>query len=294
MYVGRFAPSPTGPLHYGSLLTALASFLAARQAGGRWLIRIDDIDPPRAQDGAETEILACLHAHALIPDAPVIYQSTHQANYERALGKLQPLSFFCTCSRRSVSQHPVYPGTCRAFTEPRPHSALRLNTTMTDLTSVVFEDGFAGTQARAVAEIGDFIIRRRDGLIAYQLATAVDDSRHGGRDAISHVLRGQDLIEVTFAQQLLMHTLGSSAPHYTHLPLLEHPDGSKLSKQTGATPVDQSQVARNLQWALATLGQAPPANTGQPASFWLQWGTSNWNIERVPMRLAPFDGIPAG
>lgn len=293
MHIGRFAPSPTGPLHHGSLLTALASFLAVKQKQGCWLIRIDDIDPPRAEPGAEANILACLAAHGLVSDAPVVYQSAHSRAYDVALKKLAAHTFYCTCSRRELADHPLYPGTCRAHRHTRADSAIRLNTQTTQH-AIEFADGFAGHQTVPLARLGDFIVRRRDGLIAYHLATAVDDSAddddplHTQPGRITEVLRGQDLLDVTPAQLLIMRLLGQTPPQYTHIPILSHPDGSKLSKQTGAPAVDVSHSAENLHWALTQLGQQPPTFEGQPNAYWLQWGVRNWNLDRIPRHFAPF------
>ena len=194
MTAGRFAPSPTGPLHLGSLLAATASFLDARARKGLWFLRIDDLDVHRNQPGAEAEILHALEAHELTWDGPVQRQSQHMPAYERALEQLAEQSFYCNCSRRLLAGKPRYPGTCRQHRQPRPDCAVRLQVSDRPIS---FTDGVMGLQTERLTEtVGDFIIRRRDGLIAYQLATAVDD----GDADVSHVVRGRDLLDNTARQ----------------------------------------------------------------------------------------------
>ncbi len=285
MIVGRFAPSPTGPLHMGSLVTALASYLDIKQRGGEWFVRFDDIDPPRQDPDAIEHILTALHAHGLASDRAVDYQSNHSQRYEAALTKLQSQCFHCSCSRRSLAGIRVYPGICRNETEPRPDTALRLR--MPDR-EVGVDDGILGLTTFNLAEaFGDTIIRRRDGLWAYHLATAVDD----GND-VTHVMRGQDLFETTPIHVYLMELLNLPVPVYSHLPLLRFDDGSKLSKQTHAPAVDNTCAANNLRHVLTLLGQNPPAEPDWSVGQWLSWGTTAWQVEKVPPTLANFTKKP--
>ena len=186
MPIGRFAPSPTGPLHMGSLMTALASYLDIKRRGGEWYVRIDDIDPPRLDRGAERRILASLNAHGLLSDRAVDHQSTHESRYAAALHQLQHDLFYCTCSRKQLQGTTCYPGTCRSRRQPVEDAAVRL---LISQASTTFDDAILGTHTvDLVRATGDFIVKRRDGLWSYNFATAVDD----GHD-VTHVLRGQDL-----------------------------------------------------------------------------------------------------
>ncbi len=274
---GRFAPSPTGPLHMGSLITALASYLDARQQGGRWLLRIDDLDPPRQDPNAVHAILSSLAAHGLEADAPVQFQSAHRHRYADALARLQPLLFYCTCTRRALAGKGPYPGKCRGRSQPREDAALRI--TVNAANAVIrYRDLLQGPmQADLRTTTGDFIVRRRDQLWAYNLATAVDD----GMD-FNRVLRGSDLLEVTAPQLYLMDLLELPRPTYLHIPLLCHADGSKLSKQTHAPPLQDRRAAQNLQAALTILGQQPPSQPRWQVSQWLRWGRQNWQLQRIP------------
>lgn len=275
-YVGRFAPSPTGPLHFGSAVAALASFLDARAAGGRWLIRIEDIDPPREIDEAPGWIIAGLESLGLAHDGDVLYQSTRGEAYEAALEQLgdQHLLYPCTCSRKSVP--PVYPGRCRerSFRDtPRPF-AVRIKT---DSRVIAMEDGFAGSCHWHLADdVGDFIIRRKDQLIAYQLAVAVDDAAQG----ITDVVRGRDLLDSTPRQIYLLERLGLDVPRYAHFPVILGADGHKLSKQTFAPPIEGEDPLQVLRAALSALGQDVPAAT--TIDRLLQGAISGWDRRRVP------------
>ena len=280
---GRFAPSPTGPLHFGSLLAATASYLDARAAGESWHLRFDDLDAPRNDPGAIESITATLTSHGLIWDGPVVYQSDKLAAYEGALERLDRMGllFYCTCSRRDLRNDVTYPGTCRAFREPRPDSATRV---LVDHAAIEFADRIQGPQSCRIDQtVGDFVVRRRDGLVAYQLATAVDD----GSDEITSVVRGADLLDNTPRQIYLMQRLALAPPRYAHIPVLLKPDGSKLSKQTMAPPVDAGRAPENLLGAYRLLGMHPPSD----AERWdveriLSWGISRWNQETVPRRLS--------
>lgn len=250
---GRFAPSPTGPLHLGSLLAAAASYLDARSHGLAWRVRLDDLDQPRNQPGAEQAILVALERHGLHWDGAVSRQSERGERYSAALSDLDELGllFYCRCSRKDLTGHALYPGTCRHRRHSADDSAVRIRV---DEEVIEFEDLLLGPQRDALAQSsGDFVVRRRDGIVAYQLATAVDD----GDAAITRVIRGRDLLENTPRQIFLMQHLGLEAPLYGHIPLLVNPMGQKLSKQTGAQPLDLERPAENLTRVLRVLGCAP-------------------------------------
>jgi glutamyl-Q tRNA(Asp) synthetase len=265
----------------GSLLSALASYLDIKQRGGQWFVRLDDLDPPRQDPAASEQIITCLHAHGLLGDTEIDYQSYHQQRYEDAFQAIADHLFYCNCSRRSLANTPVYPGTCRPRTQAQADCAIRLR--VSDQT-VAFDDGLLGHFSCQMAkDYGDFIVKRRDGLWAYNFATAVDD----GIDT-THVLRGQDLLHVTAQQKYVMQLLDLAAPAYTHLPVLCFADGTKLSKQTHAPALDNTKAATNLRTALAYLGQQPPQEPGWTTSHWLDWGLSNWRLQKVPNQLEAF------
>jgi len=278
---GRFAPSPTGPLHLGSLLAATASYVDARAAGGRWLLRIDDLDTPRNRPGAETSILRSLEAHGLLWDGPVARQSEHLELYRAALNELtaHDLVFYCRCSRRQLEPFEVYPGTCRRHRSPRSNAAVRVEV---DATVISFDDLVRGSQRDVLAvSTGDFVVRRRDGFYAYQLATAVDD----GQPEITRVVRGSDLLEETPKQIFLMQRLGLEPPIYAHVPTLLHPDGTKLSKQTGAPALAARDAARSIARVLRVLGvELPEDADGWSAETLLEFGVRAWRLDRVPGR----------
>jgi glutamyl-Q tRNA(Asp) synthetase len=283
--LGRFAPSPTGPLHMGSLVTALASYLDVKQRDGQWHVRVDDLDPPREQPGAKAQILASLDAHGLKSDGPIDWQSQHQEAYRSAIESLQTASFYCVCSRRSLAAYPVYPGTCRGRNEPCEDTATRLRVEGDEIS---FVDRVLGPQSCDIeAEFGDFIIQRRDGLVAYNLATAVDD----GSSAVTTVLRGQDVLHVTGPQIYLMNRLKFTPPEYAHIPVLTYDDGTKLSKQTGAPAIDDAIAASNLRSALYYLGFAPPPDDNTVAE-WIAWGLERWSLDRVPRALPTYGAEP--
>jgi glutamyl-Q tRNA(Asp) synthetase len=278
---GRFAPSPTGPLHLGSLLSAIASYLDIKQRGGNWFVRMDDLDPPRQDPAASEQIITALHAHGLLGDTDIDYQSHHQQRYEKAFQALRDGLFYCNCSRRSLANTPLYPGKCRQRTEVQPDCAIRLRASNR---VIAFDDGLMGHFSCQMArDYGDFIVKRRDGLWAYNFATAVDD----GIDT-THVLRGQDLLHVTAQQIYVMQLLELAAPEYTHLPVLCFADGTKLSKQTHAPALDNAKAAANLRSALSYLGQEPPVAPNWTVSHWLNWGLSNWHLQKVPRQLEAF------
>ncbi|MEA5445795.1 tRNA glutamyl-Q(34) synthetase GluQRS [Gammaproteobacteria bacterium AB-CW1] len=288
-YTGRFAPSPTGPLHFGSLLAATASYLEARRHGGRWLLRIDDIDPPREAAGARDEIPRTLEAFGFEWDGPIILQSTHLDRYQAALEQLLAggLAYPCACTRREVRavaregvDGPIYPGTCRNGMPPgREGRAIRLST---HEAQIEFKDDYQGPIAVDLeAQMGDFVIRRADGLFAYHLAAAVDD----GDGEISHVVRGIDLLYSAPRQIHLMHCLGLTPPCYAHLPVILNREGQKLSKQTGATGLDTGQAPALLFHALRTLGQAipEPLQGATLEEIWA-WALEHWDSEPLQGR----------
>jgi glutamyl-Q tRNA(Asp) synthetase len=279
-YVGRFAPSPTGPLHLGSLVAALGSFLDARHHRGRWLLRIEDLDGARVLPGCADEIQRTLEQLGLTWDGEVQYQSRRRALYEHALSDLRArgLTFDCHCSRRMLAQseEPGYPGTCRNRpTSPDPAATrFRVNESQ----SVSFTDRFQGTCIFNMGSLGDVVIRRRDGIIAYQLAVVVDDANQ----AVSDVVRGADLLPSTPWQLLLQQALGLESPRHAHLPLVVEPDGSKLAKSRHSIPVDPKQGSHCLVDALHLLRQAPPMTLRQeqPAAV-LSWALSHWDPGRL-------------
>ncbi len=281
-YVGRFAPSPTGPLHLGSLVAAVGSYLDARAQGGRWLLRMEDLDPPREMAGAADSILRTLENLGFGWDGPVLYQSSRIAAYGSAAARLQQVgaAFPCACTRSEIAdsamhglEGPIYPGTCRRGLPPgREGRALRLK--VPDET-LCFDDGLQGRVCQALArDIGDFIVRRADGCYAYQLAVVVDDAWQG----VTHVVRGADLLLSTPRQILLQRRLGLPTPGYSHLPVLVDAAGDKLSKQTQAAPVDGLPGPEVLWRSLHLLRQGPPealrhASIGE---IW-EWASGHWN-----------------
>ncbi|MES1979288.1 MAG: tRNA glutamyl-Q(34) synthetase GluQRS [Pseudomonadota bacterium] len=284
-YIGRFAPSPTGPLHAGSLVAALASWLDARAHGGQWLVRIEDVDTPRCVPGADRIILEQLATCGLHPDGPVVYQSQRGQLYQAALDTLiaKGLAYPCACTRQDIAlalaasgqtrqRHGelVYPGTCRHGLKGRTARAWRF---LADSSPPVhWTDRRLGDQVQNVGhEVGDFILKRADGLWAYQLAVVVDDAAQG----ITHVVRGEDLADNTARQILLQGALGNAGPQYLHTPLLLAADGEKLSKQNGARPLDVSDPVATLDLAGKTLGL--PGSPGiTTVSDWLTHATQQW------------------
>ncbi|WP_397409140.1 tRNA glutamyl-Q(34) synthetase GluQRS [Polaromonas sp.] len=303
-YIGRFAPSPTGPLHAGSLVAALASWLDARAQGGQWLVRIEDIDTPRCVPGADALILQQLAACGLRPDAPPLYQSQRSSHYQAALDQLiaAQLAYPCACTRQDIARtleargmprprhgELVYPGTCRHGLQGRPARTWRFLTENTKpnrppaLTTrsqaapdsvadqvLRWQDRRLGAQQQDVAqEVGDFVLKRADGLWAYQLAVVVDDGAQG----ITDIVRGEDLADNTARQILLQHALGLPLPRYLHTPLVLGANGEKLSKQNGAQPLDTHAPLVCLEAAGRVLGlQAGAAST----SDWLAQAVPQW------------------
>lgn len=288
-YVGRFAPSPTGLLHVGSLLTAVASYVDARANQGRWLVRMEDIDPPREMPGAAAQILDALHHYGLHWDGEVLYQSQRQARYEAAVQQLLLAgdAFYCTCSRSQIlaaaSQQPdaqagTYPGTCRQCRQaPTQPYAIRVRVTDRD---IEIDDALQGP-VRCNLQIhgGDFVIKRKEGLYAYHLAVVLDDADQG----ITHIVRGSDLLEASFCHWHLQQRLQLPHPCYAHLPVIVNRAGQKLSKQTYAEPLPLGDPAPYLLYCLHTLGQQPPATLqGASADTILQWACAHWRQQQVP------------
>jgi glutamyl-Q tRNA(Asp) synthetase len=286
-YIGRFAPSPTGPLHAGSLVAALASWLDARAHGGRWLVRIEDVDQPRCVPDADRLILAQLAACNLVPDQPPVWQSQRDALYARALRQLvdSGWAYPCACSRREIelalqargidsARHAelVYPGTCRSGLYDRPARAMRLCTIDAHGAEIVIDwaDRRLGPQRQNLtSDVGDFVLRRADGPWAYQLAVVVDDAEQG----ITHVVRGEDLADNTPRQIHLQRLLRAPTPTYLHTPLVLGPHGEKLSKQNGASPLDLRDPLSTLAAAGEVLGLRPSAR--DPAA-WLAQAVAEW------------------
>jgi len=286
-YRGRFAPSPTGPLHFGSLIAAVGSFLDARSRGGEWLVRMEDLDPPREVSGAADDILRTLEAFGLYWDSEVRYQSQRHDAYQQVLEQLEhaQLVYPCGCSRKDIQEYVarsgssnVYPGTCRnGLPQGREARSLRLRVPDLD---VRFGDRLQGDiEEWLPAKSGDFIIRRADGLFAYQLAVVVDDAEQG----ITDVVRGADLLDSTCRQIFLQQSLGYARPRYLHLPVAVNESGEKLSKQTNAPAVSPQQAVSSLTAALCFLGQRVPAGleNSQLADFWA-WAVPNWQAGRIP------------
>lgn len=291
-YRGRFAPSPTGPLHMGSLVTALATWLDARAHGGRWLVRIEDLDYPRCVRGADTDILQTLERLGLVPDEPPVWQSRREALYADALHRLDAAGqlYPCGCSRKEIAdsllhvreRHQTlgYPGTCRNGLNGKLPRAWRVRVPDGPAATLCFDDRWQGRQCQDLeTEVGDFVLRRADGLWAYQLAVVVDDGLQG----ITHIVRGADLLDSTPRQIHLQHLLGLPTPAYLHVPVVVNAVGEKLSKQSGAQAIDTSAPLDALRTAGEHLGLR---NEGKDVQDWLDRATADW-----VQRLA---ALPAG
>ncbi len=296
-YRGRFAPSPTGPLHFGSLVAAVGSFLEARSQGGEWLVRMDDLDLPRVVPGAADDILRTLDAFGLHWDGEVMFQSARNEAYRAALAELEKLGavYPCACTRREIADSaltgidgPVYPGTCRGgLPDGRSARAMRVRA---DSGAVGFDDGLQGRISQMLAtEVGDFVVRRADGLFAYQLAVVVDDAEQ----IVTHIVRGADLLDSTTRQIYLQKLLGLPTPAYMHLPVVVNERGEKLSKQTLAPAVSIANPVGALFDALVFLNQSPPAELKDADldDFW-KWAIAHWRADRLPaVRSRPLSGV---
>ncbi len=284
-YKGRFAPSPTGPVHFGTLVAAVGSYLQAKKNKGEWLIRMEDVDITRKVDGADIEILKTLEAFGFEWHGEIIYQSEQTAHYEQALEQLisQSLVFPCLCSRKQLSKSDstIYPGTCRSRQLPEKNKhALRL---LSKNISIEFNDAVMGRQSQNIKQqCGDFVIRRRDGLFAYQLAVVVDDALQN----ITEVVRGADLLDSTPRQIYLQQLLNYSTPDYCHLPLAIDDSGNKISKSEGATKIDLQHKEQQLISVLDFLAQNPPEDLAQSSinDIW-SWATEHWDVTYVSSKM---------
>lgn len=274
---GRFAPSPTGDLHFGSLIAAVASFLQARKSGGQWLVRIENIDPPREVEGSADRILRDLESFGLVSDLPVVWQGDRTEAYRAALERLlaSGQAFHCGCSRSDLPPGAPYPGTCRnGLAAGKQARSVRLR--VRDET-IKFADRIQGEQRENLADtVGDFVIWRADGLPAYQLAVVVDDAWQ----QVTEIVRGADLLGSTARQIHLFQSLELPIPAYAHHPVALGPDGQKLSKQSGSDPVKVLPREQALECALRFLGQACPGGLGLD-DLW-HWALQHWQLDRIP------------
>lgn len=291
-YIGRFAPSPTGLLHFGSLLAATASYLEARRQHGLWHVRMEDLDQARMQAGAASTILYTLEQYGFQWDGAVHYQSQRLNAYAEALSSLAAHSYACTCSRKQLRQQAtpgpyglIYPGTCRTQQGQTPltqqQAAIRITVPKQ---TISFTDAIQGIFSQHLAyELGDFVIRRADGIYAYQLAVVVDDAWQG----ITHIVRGADLLDNTPRQIYLQQLLGLPQPHYSHVPIAIYANGQKLSKQTQAPAITPQARMSELCKALSFLGQQVP----EPSAFahiedlW-QWAIQHWHPAQIPQQYS--------
>ncbi len=280
IYRGRFAPSPSGLLHFGSLIAALASFLDAKHYQGKWLVRIEDIDPPREQKGASSAILKTLECYGLHWDEQVLYQSNQSKLYQEVLAYLQhkQLCYYCQCTRAQIKAiGGIYQGHCQILNHNKQHSAIRLNN---QYGLFHFDDIFQGSVTCNTALASeDFIIHRKDGLFAYQLAVIVDDIEQN----INTIVRGCDLLEPTARQLTFFKTLNAQTPQYGHVPLAVTSDGFKLSKQNKAPAIDNDNPQQSLISALTFLGQEPMTDLSTASvEEIINWATLNWQRAKVP------------
>ena len=286
-YRGRFAPSPTGPLHFGSLIAATGSYLQAKTRGGEWYIRIEDIDIPRNVPGADDEILRSLDLLGFEWDGKASWQTQHLDDFEESLAVLveEGHCFSCSCTRSQLMATAIhgkdgfiYPGTCRDNgMSQAANMAVRVRVNDKNIS---FKDTIQGNFSQNIArEIGDFVIKRADGFFAYQLAVVVDDAKQG----ITEVVRGTDLLGSTSRQIYLQQLLHLITPEYIHLPVAVNRQGQKLSKQTGASAINHDQPGTELFRALTFLGQSPPAELvlAEPGDIW-QWAFQHWDTNRIP------------
>ncbi len=284
-YRGRFAPSPTGPLHFGSLVTAVASFLEARSRGGTWLVRIEDLDPLRESPEATQRILASLEAHGLHSDEPVRFQSDRHAHYRRLIDQLleRGLAYRCACSRKQLMEHGGrHPERCREGVVGPGKRPFAVRFALQDEQSE-WRDQLLGPQSQAVkAELDDPVILRKEGFYAYQLAVVADDIDQG----ITHVVRGSDLLDMTAQQQQISRALGARPPQWMHIPVILNARGQKLSKQNHAPALDDLAAKDNLQQALAALGQDLSLLSGSAdIEALLNRAATNWAPERIHLTV---------
>ena len=275
-YRGRFAPSPTGPLHFGSLITAVASYCEAKSQHGEWIVRIEDTDIPRIYPGSEDHILKCLDAFELVSDAPIVFQKDRLDIYEDVIQHLhqQGLVYACQCTRKMLGSNHIYQGTCRDLKLPFPDQAIRFKVTDQN---ICFDDQLQGQHCSNLShDLGDFVLKRRDGILNYQLAVVVDDYLQG----INHVVRGADLLDNTERQIWLGQCLAYPRLHYMHLPLAMNDRGDKLSKQNHAQALDAQYAPQLLAQAIQALGQIP-VDIDRP-SVMLQQAVAQWSRDRIP------------
>ncbi|MVW76599.1 tRNA glutamyl-Q(34) synthetase GluQRS [Pseudomonas xionganensis] len=279
-YIGRFAPTPSGYLHFGSLVAALASYLDARAVGGRWLLRMEDLDPPREVPGAQAAILKSLENYGLHWDGELVRQSERHDAYAALVDELlqRRLAYACTCSRKQLEGYQgIYPGFCREAGHAQDNAAIRLRVPES---RYGFVDRVQGQYSQHLGrEVGDFVIRRRDGLYAYQLAVVLDDGWQG----VTDVVRGADLLDSTPRQLYLQELLGLTQPRYLHVPLIIQPDGHKLGKSYRSPPLPADQATPMLLRALRALGQPLPDGGEQArAEELLRWASQHWDASRIP------------
>ena len=282
-YIGRFAPTPSGHLHFGSLVAALASYLDARSVNGRWLMRMEDLDPPREEPGAQTAILKALESYGFEWDGEMVRQSDRHDAYAEVLNRLfnHGLAYACTCSRKQLAPyHGIYPGLCRNAGHGPENAAIRLRVPELECH---FIDRVQGEYRQHLGrDVGDFVIRRRDGLYAYQLAVVLDDAWQG----ITDIVRGADLLDSTPRQLYLQELLGVAQPRYLHIPLITQPDGNKLGKSYRSPPLTEDQAIPLLLRALRALGQHPGSDLAYatPREV-LKWGIAHWDASKIPRTL---------
>jgi glutamyl-Q tRNA(Asp) synthetase len=277
--IGRFAPSPTGDLHFGSLVSAVGSYLEAKSKGGHWLVRMEDIDPPREVTGSAERIIDDLHRLGMTPDAPVLYQSSRLDAYQQMVSRLLDagLAYPCACSRKDLPASGIYPGTCRnGIPDGKQGRSVRL---IVEGSDCEFTDKLQGYITDSPAgPSGDFVIHRADGLFAYQLAVVIDDEFQG----ITEVVRGADLLDSTCRHICLQSALGYGTPGYMHLPVALSADGKKLGKRVRTDPIRHQDPAFAVQQALKFLGQSPPSICGLH-DLW-NWALEHWNGSLIPRR----------
>lgn len=279
-YIGRFAPTPSGYLHFGSLVAALASYLDARAVGGQWLMRMEDLDPPREQTGAQAAILNTLETYGFEWDGELIRQSDRHDAYQDIISRWfnHGLAYACTCSRKQLEAfHGIYAGLCRNAGHSPEDAAIRIRVPELEYR---FEDRVQGEFRQHLGrDVGDFVIRRRDGLYAYQLAVVLDDGWQG----VTDIVRGADLLDSTPRQLYLQELLGLPQPRYLHVPLITQPDGHKLGKSYRSPPLAADEATPLLIRALRALGQTPPAELtfGTPREV-LHWGIAHWSADLIP------------
>ena len=277
---GRFAPSPTGPMHMGHLVTALSSYCSVKQKVGKWLIRIDDIDSDRRSTDSANLIIETLRIHGMIPDTEITYQSVQNTKYRYRIKQLGSQTFSCSCSRRETSAHATYIGTCYQNREYQAGHSIRLRSHK----AMIFFKSTSNTRDENgfTESVDDFILQRKNGDISYHLASAIDDG-----EQMTEVVRGDDLLTSTGYQILLMKKLGLSTPNYRHIPCLRFETGEKLSSQNMAPALANDRPQKNLRNALWYLGAIPPTNI-QSVSGIIKWSIGNLNLSQLPEILVPF------